>query len=78
MPVPNERRPVVEGDQSALNGTDSELSAFRKIKNQLNGLPGIGLAKKVLYQVNPWEPFPEYKSADTKEWQLMARHSQKI
>ena len=71
VPVPKERKPVVEGDQSALNGTDAELSTSRKIKNTLNGLPGIGLAKKVLYQVNPWEPFPEYKSASTKEWQVM-------
>ncbi len=71
VPVSKERKAVVEGDQSTLNGTDSELTASRKIKNKLNGLPGIGLAKKVLYQANPWEPFPEYKSAGTKEWQLM-------
>src|SRR5262249_22745735 len=35
-------------------------------------LPGSAVLKKLSFAVLPWEPFPEYRNPDSREWQLMA------
>jgi len=68
VPVPNERRPAAAGV-----GADDRLAPGRAWKQWANRLPGAAWLKQWVGWLRPWEPFPEYASAETPGWRLMAR-----
>jgi hypothetical protein len=68
VPVSKERKPA---DESGDTNTDIDRSLKHRIKVMLSGWRAVAIAKKFVYGVKPWEPFPEYKTADTPAWRLM-------
>jgi carbamoyltransferase len=69
VPVPKEvSAEIIE----KRGGTDVSGSRLHKIKALLNTLPSAAFFKKIFYGVIPWEPFPEYRDPESKEWRLMA------
>jgi hypothetical protein len=72
VPVP--REPISTGSEEMkkmVGNTDTPPSLLHLFKSRLNMIPGISGIKKVIYSAFPWEPFPEYRNANTPEWQLM-------
>ncbi len=51
---------------------DEPRSLVFRGKAAISRLPGAGLLKAVGYAIRPWEPFPEYASADSPGWLLMS------
>jgi hypothetical protein len=72
VPVPDERRPFDEGDAATLRGTDADVGLSRQVKDGLSRLWLVQQAKKVLYPLLRYDPFPEYKDPRSAEWLLMA------
>ena len=68
VPVPKE---VAPEDIAKGAGTDRRGTFLSGLKSTLSLLPGASLVKKVLYGIKPWEPFPEYRDAQSAEWRLM-------
>jgi SAM-dependent methyltransferase len=71
VPVPKER-PEVSDQNDNSGGTDSSHSMKTRLKDLLSRWPIMRPAKKLLYGLMPWEPFPEYKDANHPTWRLMA------
>jgi lysophospholipase L1-like esterase len=69
VPVSKERKPIDES--TAAEKTDIDHSLKHWLKYKLNGLFFMPLAKKIIYRLRPWEPFPEYKSENTHAWKVM-------
>jgi hypothetical protein len=69
VPVPDQAGPSEDGDGAVKSDTDRSFK--HRLKVRLNGLFFMSAAKKVIYRLMPWEPFPEYKSPDTHAWRLM-------
>src|SRR5262245_18306145 len=69
IPVPTEVLRSANGTETIITDTPATFSS--RFKTKLNAVPGISLLKKLLYFVLPWEPFPEFRSAKSPEWQLM-------
>lgn len=69
VPVTRERKPADQGGDATK--TDIDRSLKHRIKVMLSGWRFVASAKKLIYGLKPWEPFPEYKSAQTTEWKLM-------
>lgn len=72
VPVPEERRPFDEGDAATLRRTDAEVGLSRRLKDELSKFWLVRQAKRVLYPLLSYDPFPEYKDPRSPEWQLMA------
>jgi len=72
VPVPKERKPLRKTNEEELQRTDGYFSFKASLKKSLNQLAESSNLKPLLYSLVPREPFPEYKSSQTKEWQLMA------
>lgn len=70
VPVSQETAPSDEGGDGAVK-SDVDRSFKHRLKVRLNGLFFMSAAKKLIYWLMPWEPFPEYKSPDTHAWKLM-------
>ncbi len=66
VPVPDQRLPAREGI-----GADEAMVRGRAWKNLLAKWPGMGMIKRFVSKIKPWEPFPEYARADHPAWQLM-------
>ena len=58
--------------RSANTATDTPKTMAVSIKNAISRMPGADALKKVGYAVMPWEPFPEYRDANSPGWLLMA------
>jgi 2-polyprenyl-3-methyl-5-hydroxy-6-metoxy-1,4-benzoquinol methylase len=69
VPVPKEVAPAADGGQVETDTPDTFLS---RTKATLNRFPGMSLIKTFAYRLFPWEPFPEFRDANSAEWQLMA------
>jgi 2-polyprenyl-3-methyl-5-hydroxy-6-metoxy-1,4-benzoquinol methylase len=65
VPVPREMQPA---DQIRTN----ESARAAGVKTWLATLPGVGVWRRALQTIAPWEPFPEYRDPNSREWQLMA------
>lgn len=72
VPVPDERRPFDERDASTLRGTDADTGLSRRLKDGLSTIWAVRQAKKVLYPLLGYDPFPEYKDPNSPGWRLMA------
>jgi hypothetical protein len=72
VPVPQERKPFDERDAGTLRGTDADVSRSRRLKDALDKLWAMRQAKKVVYPLVRFNPFPEYKDPLSREWLLMA------
>jgi hypothetical protein len=66
-PVPHES--LREGN--AQPKTDSDRTLLGNLKTKVNALPGMSLLKKLAFCFIPWEPFQEFRDAQSPEWQLM-------
>jgi hypothetical protein len=42
-----------------------------RLKSYISGLPGASSLKKLSYAIVPWEPFPEFRDAQSPAWRLM-------
>jgi hypothetical protein len=72
----------LQGDQLVLHPpsagqvtkdeTDAPPSTTVRIKNAISRMPGADALKKVGYAMMPWEPFPEYRDANSAGWRLMS------
>jgi 2-polyprenyl-3-methyl-5-hydroxy-6-metoxy-1,4-benzoquinol methylase len=71
VPVPKERVAIAENDKDAMRGTDVDVSFTGRLKTKLSRLRFMPQAKKIIYGVMPWEPFPEYKDPKSPAWKLM-------
>lgn len=69
VPVPRE---VFARDMRKKGATDAPRSWQTTLKAAISALPGSTLFKRALYSVMPWEPFPEYRDASSREWRLMS------
>lgn len=67
VPVP-ETLPPVESDGGGATDT---ASATHRLKTWINSFGVLRGLKHLVYRFIAWEPFPEYKSADTPAWKLM-------
>lgn len=65
VPVPTEVRATQMSNSEAGN------PAVHAIKSRIARLPGINGVRKAVQSLVPWEPFPEYRNPDGREWQLM-------
>lgn len=72
VPVPQDRKPFDEGDAATLRGTDADAGLSRRLKDGLSKFWLVRQAKKVVYPMLGYDPFPEYKNAQSPEWLLMA------
>jgi hypothetical protein len=52
-------------DQSAATATDTPKSIGIGLKSAISRMPGADALKKVAYALVPWEPFPEYRDANS-------------
>lgn len=68
VPVPT----FIPATDERRGQTDSRQSWGQGLKSALSRLPGAERIRRPLHALVPWEPFPEYRRADTPEWQLMA------
>ena len=55
------------------HSTDAPPSTALRLKGAISRLPGADALKRVGYAVMPWEPFPEYRDAQSEGWRLMSR-----
>ncbi len=71
VPVSQERKSLRASNdgEDALTDIDSSLKA--RLKTALSNFRIVAFAKKFIYRMIPWEPFPEYKSPDTQAWKVM-------
>jgi hypothetical protein len=67
IPVPLESLP----QGSAQLKTDSDRTFLGNLKTRVNVLPGVSLLKKLAFSLVPWEPFSEFRDAQSPQWQLM-------
>lgn len=51
--------------------TDAPSTPLRRLKTRIAHLPGAAVWRAVLQRVVRWEPFPEYRDANSREWVLM-------
>jgi len=51
--------------------TDTPDTFRSRLKTRLSALPGMPFVKKIAYFFVPWEPFPEFRDANSPEWLLM-------
>ena len=70
VPVPEQRQAVDEAGE-ALRQTDADVGLARRLKDGLSKLGVVRQAKKVLYPLLGYDPFPEYKNPASPEWRLM-------
>lgn len=59
------------GGPSAATATDTPKTFGITLKNAISRMPGADVMKKIGYAVMPWEPFPEYRDANSPAWLLM-------
>jgi carbamoyltransferase len=69
VPVPREY-PTGTAATLGIN-TDTPTNISHQLKAIVSHLPGVSYVKKVVYFLYPWEPFPEFCSANSPEWRLM-------
>lgn len=72
VPVPDERRPFDEQNATTLRGTDVETGLSRRLKDELSTIWAVRQAKRVLYPLLRYDPFPEYKNDQSPAWRLMS------
>ncbi len=58
-------------EDATVDSTDAPPSAALRVKGVISRLPGADALKKVGYAMLPWEPFPEYRDANSEGWRLM-------
>jgi carbamoyltransferase len=68
VPVPNTR---VANSGNAIDQTDTNRGTVHQFKAMLSRSPTGKVLKEILFQIKPWEPFPEYRNASSPQWQLM-------
>jgi hypothetical protein len=68
VPVPNTRFPNIG---NAIEQTDTKAGSLHQFKTIVSRSPAGRVLKKILFQIKPWEPFPEYRNACSPQWQLM-------
>ena len=71
VPVPLDHVSVSVEEAARFERTDAQEGCLRKLKARLSSIPGAHIMKKLAYAMVPWEPFPEYRRSDTREWRLM-------
>ena len=71
VPVPLDHVGASVEDTTIFGRTDAKEDRLGTIKTRISSIPGAGTMKKLAYALVPWEPFPEYRRSDTREWQLM-------
>ena len=69
-PVPAEQ--PSDGELASGTPSDERLGIADRMKASISQSPAAGLLKKLIYAIKPWEPFPEYRHADSPPWRLMA------
>jgi hypothetical protein len=60
-----------DADDVTTDSTDAPPSTALRLKGAISRLPGADALKKVAYAMVPWEPFPEYRDANSDGWRLM-------
>jgi len=68
VPVPKEYPAPVDG---APVVTDTPHTSVSWLKSRVSAMPVMPFIKKIAYFLVPWEPFPEFRDANSPEWQLM-------
>jgi carbamoyltransferase len=69
VPVPKEYPAPIVGAPAVI--TDTPQTFASQLKSRLSAMPGMPVVKKIAYFLVPWEPFPEFRDANSLEWQLM-------
>lgn len=67
VPVPVE----INREQWPSGASETRNPRLQKWKTRIAALPGAGLWRKAIQSVIPWEPFPEYRDENSREWRLM-------
>ncbi|MEM7145837.1 MAG: SGNH/GDSL hydrolase family protein [Verrucomicrobiota bacterium] len=71
VPVPKERKKKTS--RKFIANTDTSRNRLGGFKNRLSNLSETLRIKRLVYTLmGGWEPFPEYRSADTEAWLLMS------
>jgi carbamoyltransferase len=70
VPVPIENS-IAHRESTVFERTDAEQSWLVNLKSKINSISGVSTLKRFAYAFIPWEPFPEYRTAHSPEWQLM-------
>src|SRR5262249_45197293 len=70
VPVPADRFRAPQCPNQSPS-TDANRSRMNVLKTRINRLPGMNFAKKLIFTLRPWEPFPEYKDPRSPQWRLM-------
>lgn len=71
VPVPPDGAAVSSEEAASFGRTDADENTRASLKTRLSSLPGAGTLKRIAYAVVPWEPFPEFRDAGSREWRLM-------
>jgi len=69
VPVPKEHPAPISGAPGVI--TDTPHTIASQLKSRLSAMPGMPFVKKIAYFLASWEPFPEFRDANSPEWQLM-------
>jgi hypothetical protein len=69
VPVPKEYPAPIVGAPAVI--TDIPQTFASQLKSRLSAMPGMPIVKKIAYFLVPWEPFSEFRDANSLEWQLM-------
>lgn len=56
----------------AQGGGETGNLRLHRLKTRIANLPGASVWRRVVQSVAPWEPFPEYRDAQSPEWRVMS------
>ncbi len=70
--VPVSKSAPVANSRNVIDKTDANQGRVHQFKAIVSRSPAGVVLKKILFQIKPWEPFPEYRNAASPQWQLMA------
>jgi hypothetical protein len=59
-------------DTSSPQAIDDRNGVGDRMKATVSRSRAMGLLKRLAFAVRPWEPFPEYRDAQSEAWMLMA------
>ena len=68
VPVPLE---ISAAELQTRGGTDVPKSRGQRWKTRIASLPGAARWRTMIHAFVTWEPFPEYRDAESPEWRLM-------
>jgi carbamoyltransferase len=68
VPVPAE---MSEAQLRASGGGEVKHARRHRLKTRISKLPGAAIWRRMIQTIVPWEPFPEYRNAASREWRVM-------